>query len=225
MAKRSSFKPVVIYDTMGYIRSYQIAVCAEGEEVEMLMCDGTRLEVYTRGIIAGQIGEGARYGISEKDPVVLGLVFKDKALRLGATPDAIRLLGLLLPISKEELNTMADKKLAPKKGDAEGLKSAAKKAPVGGGKAAAAEKPAKKGNMEALEKARAVTAAKNEELKKDKRKITATEKGKAKAAKSEATDKLNIMIKAKTVGAAISSGDVAFKDIAYAEKVGLIELA
>lgn len=164
--ERQKFKPVVVYDSMGFIRQLQIAAWADGEDVTLLMSDTTRYDVFTRDILLGQIGPGARYAISEKDPAAIALLFKDRALRHGATPEAIRLLGLLLPISKEEYEEMADKKLAPKKGDAEGLKAAAKKTPVGGAKAEKAEKPAgRKGNPEALAKAREASGAKQEAFK------------------------------------------------------------
>lgn len=226
--KTFTFQPFCLYDAMGYVRQVWLAAERNGETVKLLLSDTTRLELHTRDIAIGQcgpVGGRTRYIVSEQDPSEMAEVFKRSAMKYGATPEAIRLLGRFAPITKEELSIMADKKLAPKKGDAEALKNAAKAAPVGGGKAAPA-KAAPKGNPAALEKARAVNAAKAEELKKDKRKITATEKGSAKIKKSgDPTDKLAIMVKAKTVGAAITGGEVAFKDIAYAEKVGLIELS
>lgn len=54
----------------------------------------------------------------------------------------------------------------------------------------------------------------------DSAKITATEKGKAKAAKLPASDRLNQMIKAGTVGAALKIASSA--DIRYAERTGLL---
>lgn len=156
------FKPVVVYDSMGFVRQLQLAAFANGEDVTLLMSDATRYDVFTREILIGQIGPSARYAISEKDPSAIAFKFKERALLYGATPEAIRLIGLLCPLSQEELNTMSDKKLAPKKGDAEALKSAAKKAPVGG----KAEKvPARKGNPEALAKAREAAGAKQEAFK------------------------------------------------------------
>lgn len=223
--KAPSFNPVVVYDAMGYARLYWIAAEREGEIVRLLMADTTRYDLFTRDILIGQMGElgsPVRYVCSQKEVSEVAARMKISAMQFGATPEAIRLLGLVCPLTKEEEVQMAKEKLAPK-ADKEGLKAAAKAAPVGGKKADAA--PKQRGNPEALAKAREANTAKLEELKKDKRKITATEKGKSKLAKVDATDKLSIMIKAKTVGAAITGGDVAFRDIAYAEKVGLIELA
>lgn len=67
---------------------------------------------------------------------------KESALEHGATHEAVELLGLVTPLTKKELSTMAEK--LTKKGAA---KPAAKKAPAakGGGN---------KGNPEALKKAR-----------------------------------------------------------------------
>lgn len=190
---RQKFKPVVVYDSMGFIRQLQIAACADGEDVTLLMSDTTRYEVFTREVLMGQIGPGARYAISEKDPSAIALQFKERALRHGATPEAVRLLGLLCPFSKEELNTMAEKKLAPKKGDAEGLKSAAKKAPVGGGKAEKA--PARKGNPEALAKAREASSAKQDAFKAEK--LTVLVKAKDSGLRGGRLAKLEFVEKAK----------------------------
>lgn len=73
----------------------------------------------------------------------------------GATLEAIQLLGVLTPLTKEDENTMATTKLSRKDGDKEGLKAAAKTAPVGGKAAAAPKAPTiRKGNADALKKAR-----------------------------------------------------------------------
>ena len=78
----------------------------------------------------------------------------------------------------------------------------------------------------ALEKARASQAAKREALLSDKRKIIATEKGKVKIAKDGPDDMLARMVKAKTLGNALSEHeDIGMKDINYAVRVGLIELS
>lgn len=89
----------------------------------------------------------------DTDPKKQALKFKEIALRLGATPEAIRLLGTLIPLTTKETKTMAEK-LKAKGADAAALKAAAAKAPVAG-KAAAAAKPKARGNSEALAKARA----------------------------------------------------------------------
>lgn len=224
MAKRRSpsdqFKPVVVYDTMGYIRQYQIAACADGEEVTLLMSDTTRYDVFTREIVAGQIGN--RYGVSDKDPAAMAAKFREKAMTYGATPEAIRLIGLLCPLSKQEEFEMSEKKLAPKKGDKEGLKAAAKAAPVGG-KKAPAEKPAnRKGNPEALEKAREATAARTEA--RDKQKIKVVNKNHGAREGTKRAEMLDIVIKAKTVGEAIENG-AGWIDVKFAVDKGFITLA
>jgi len=91
---------------------------------------------------------------------------KAKALRHGATLEAIQLLGTLMSLSKPEEATMAQTKLSSKATpDKEGLKAAAKSTPVNPAKkatpAAKADAPAKpKGNVAALQKAREARAAK-----------------------------------------------------------------
>lgn len=162
MAKRrqpNNFDPVVVYDRMGFVKQLWIAVDADGEDVILLVSDTTRFEVFTRDVLVGQIGDNARFAVSTKDPVELALSYKRQALTHGATPEAIRLIGLLCPLTREEEETMSDKKLAPKKGDKEALKGAAKAAPVGGKKSA---EPKQKGNVEALAKAREAGDAKRE---------------------------------------------------------------
>lgn len=226
---RHKFQPVVVYDSMGFIRQLYIAAEAVGEDVTLLISDTTKDYLFTREVLIGQIGQGARYAISEKDPANIAHNFKERAMKYGATPEAIRLLGLITPISDEEYDDMAAaNKLAPKKGDAAALKDAAKKTPVGGkGGAAKTDKPtARKGNPEALEKARAATEAKKAELLKDKRKIVLTEKGKDKVKNGDpskgAVANLIAMRDAKTVGAAIGAG-LAMADLNYAVKTGTIE--
>jgi hypothetical protein len=85
---------------------------------------------------------------------------RDRALKSGATPDAIRLLEKITknPFTKKEEATMAEKlksKTAPKKADADELKAAAKKNPVGGKK-----------NADNLAKARAARAEKGPDMRK-----------------------------------------------------------
>lgn len=84
-----------------------------------------------------------------QNPIPEAKKFKETALLLGATPEAIRLLGTLIPLTRKEMNEMAEKLKA--KGDAAALKSAAKSTPVAGKNTAAK----KRGNTEALAKARA----------------------------------------------------------------------
>lgn len=146
---------------------------------------------------------------------VLSNVRRDLVAK-GGSPEAVRLLDKLFRFTPQETKTMADK-LSKKT-------TAAKAAPAKDSKPA----KGKAGNPEALKKAREASegarAAKQEELLKDKRKITATEKGKAKIAKAGKDDKLSRIVAAKTVGGAMALDDVKFADISYAERVDLITL-
>lgn len=87
-------------------------------------------------------------------PQVKSLV--DLAKKHGATLEAIQLLGVLTPLTKEDETTMAQAKLSKASGDKAGLKDAAKKAPVGGAKAKGA------GNTAALTAAREQKASAND---------------------------------------------------------------
>jgi hypothetical protein len=221
---RQKFQPVVVYDRMGFIRQLQLAASADGEDVTLVMSDTTRNDVFTRDILIGQIGDNARYAISERDPVAFAHILKQRAMTHGATPEAIRLMGLISPISDEEYDDMAAaNKLAPK-ADKAGLKDAAKKTPVAGKTAPKTGNRA--GNAEGLEKARAATEAKKVELLKDKRKLVLTEKGKSKVKEGDASKgsikNLVAMRDAKTVGAAIGAG-LKMADINYAVSTGTIE--
>ena len=225
--KQSKFEPMTVYDRMGYLRLYHLAAAKEGEVIHLLMNDATRYDVFAREVLEGQVGAHGRFAVSSTDPAITLAALKGRALKHGATPEAIRLLGLLTPISKEEYKEMAkDTKLAPKKGDATALKDAAKKAPVGGKKETA---PAKaRGNPEALAKARAINESKKAEQLKDKRKILLTDKGKEKVKNGDSTKgsiaNLVAMRDAKTVGGAITNG-LNMADINYAVKTGTIELS
>lgn len=232
MAKRkNSFKPVVVYDAMGYIRQHWLAAECEEDVVRLVMADTTKPYLYTREVMLGQIGSAGgktRYIIADKDPTVVALSLKDRANAQGATPEAIRLIGLITPISKEELNTMAkENKLSPKKGDVEGLKSAAKKAPVGGATAA----KGKKGNPEALEKARAINAGKQAEMRA--KKIKALKKPKDITARegSFRHTMLTDLLSCKTVGEFYDKSPTDSKSkydagcLRYAEGAEFIELS
>jgi hypothetical protein len=85
---------------------------------------------------------------------------RDRALKSGATPDAIRLLAKITePFTKKEEAIMAEKlksKAAPKKANADELKAAAKKTPVGG----------KKNVGDNLAKARAARAERGPDMRK-----------------------------------------------------------
>lgn len=86
------------------------------------------------------------------NPADQARAFKAQALTDGATPEAIRLLGTLIPLTTKETNIMAEK-LKAKGPDKAALAAAAKKAPVAGKGAAAAPKK-NPGNAAALAKAR-----------------------------------------------------------------------
>ena len=144
---------------------------------------------------------------------------REQALRGGATPDAIRLLGAIKPFSKKEVADMAEKlkSKSAAKADKDGLKSAAKKAPVakksGGGK---------RGNPEALAKARAARSSGP-----DTRKITTLKKAKDIGARegSYRHTMLTDLLSSKTVqefrdkNSKYSAGD-----LRYAESAGYIKL-
>jgi hypothetical protein len=215
MAKK--FEPVVVYDAVGYMRQFWLAVERVEDTVWYIRSDTTRPDLFVCGALIGQIGnvgDKTRLIKSERDPNELAARFKRHAMKFGATPEAIRLLGQMLPIDKEEESKMA--KLARK----DELKAAAAETPVAG-KRIKAVPAAKVNNGERLVEA---AASRRAELLNDKRKIVATEKGKAKLAKVEDDDKLALMISARTVGAALEEEGVAYRDITYAEKVGLVEL-
>lgn len=224
---RQKFKPVVVYDIMGYFKQLQLAVCVEGEDVTLLMSDTTKPGLFTRDVLVGQIG--ARYAVSERDPKDVAAQFKERAKVHGATPEAVRLLGLLCPVTKEEANIMAEKKLAPKKGDAEALKTAAKKAPVGGPKTEAAPKKPR-GNPEALAKAREQNAGKQAELRA--KKIKALKKPKEIEARegSFRHTMLTDLLSSKTVGEFYDKSPADSKSkydagcLRFAEGAGYIEL-
>lgn len=227
MSKRkSSFQPLVVYDAMGYVRQYWLAAEKDGEVVRLIMNDTTKPHLYGREVLVGQLGPAGgrtRYVISEEDPQNVASKMLRHAENFGATPEAIRLLGLVTPISKEELSTMANK-LAPKKGDKEGLKAAAKSAPVGGGSATAAKKT-NKGNPAGLAKAREAATQRKAALLTDKRKLVLTDKGKEKLKTGDATKgsikNLATMRDAKTIAAAAEAG-LTMNDINYAIKTGTI---
>lgn len=212
--KKNKFEPVAVYDAFGLTRQLWLAVELKGEEVSMLISDTTRLDLFTKKVLIGHIApplHKTRLIISQEDPQKVALTMKAHALKWGATPEAIRLLGLMCPLTKEE------EILMPKLARKDELKAAAKATPV------AVKKPIAKRSNGADQLAEAASR-KRDELLADKRKIIATDKGKAKLAKVEDDDKLAIMVAAKTVGAAIETDEVAFRDISYAEKVGLIDL-
>lgn len=223
MRRRSQFTPFVCYDAMGYIRQDRLVAEQDGETLRCVCWETSKSHVFSAEIATGMVGErGTRYIRSVKDPETVAASFKMRAMASGATPEAIRLLGLFMPFSKEEAIMATEKlkgKSAPKTADKEGLKAAAKDAPLAKGKAAAPA--ARKGNPEALAKAREGQEARKAELMKDKRKIALTDKGKEKVKSGDqskgAIQNLIAMRDAKTVGGAISAG-LKMADLNYAEK-------
>lgn len=141
------------------------------------------------------------------------------ALEVGATPEAVRLLGSLEPWSKKEETIMAEKlkaKAKPVKASTDELKAAAKSTPVAKGA------KARKGNADALAKARAARAERGP----DNRKIKANIKAKDIAARagSYRHTMLTNLINAKTVQEFRDKGHSA-GDLAYATKAGIVSVA
>lgn len=239
MAKRSKpFKPCCVYDAMGYIRLLRIAVEQEGDIVRLVSWDTSRDHVHSFDIAPGMITEygsgiSARYIIAESNLTHEAARLRDRALRYGATPEAIRLLGLICPVKKKEADEMAEKlkskgsaaakstAKAPTKGDAEALKSAAKGAPVAKGKPAPAEKPKKTGNPAALEKARAARGA-NMEVER-KKKLVLLEKSNPKRAETRAFNIYGLYKTSKTVGDFLDAGGT-MSDIRYDSEKGFIKV-
>jgi len=153
-----AFQPVCVYDAMGFIRQLWLAVEQEGEVVRLLVSDTTKFELVSREIMDGQLGQkgsNTRYIISDHEPARIADAFRTRALQHGATPEAIRLLGQMVPLTKEDVNTMAEKLKG--KGNAAALKAAAKATPVNAAKATKeVTKNNRAGNVDGLAKARAV---------------------------------------------------------------------
>lgn len=240
MRRRTTFQPYCAYDAMGYTRILRIAAEQRGDMIAFLMWTAERDYVWAGDLGEGQIKEFgepgmARFVKAQSDPIREAANFKQLALRYGATPEAIRLLGLLAPVSREEELSMAEKLKAkggaaakgkaPTGGDAEALKTAAKSAPVAKKVAAKAEPEVKgnrKGNVAALDKAREVRAAGTAE--RDKQKIKVLNKDHGAREGTNRANQLNIVLRAKTVGAAIEAG-ATWVDVKFAVSKGLIELA
>lgn len=161
---------------------------------------------------------GVQYKRTDLDVAPVLAAIKAKALKQGATLEAIQLLGTLLSISKEEEAEMATTKLARKGADTEGLKAAAKAAPVNPAKKGAAEPAKKRGNPEALAAARAARASGP-----DTRKINVLKKEHGARDGTKRADLLNKMFKHPTVQKAVDAG-VSKSDISWAAREGYIEL-
>lgn len=148
------------------------------------------------------------------DPKAQALNFKELGLRLGATPEAIRLLKGLVPISTKEEKTMAEKLKAKAAGNKAALSEAAKKAPVAAKGAAAPKK--NPGNAAALAAAR---AAKGPDL----RKIKVLKKAHGARDGTGRAIMLDKIYGAKTVQEAKDAG-VTGSNVSWAAKEGYISL-
>lgn len=176
--------PFSVRDAADFVSNPQV-VCekVKGGYVALRFLYGVADEVQTVEVPFDQIGQGWRtpgtqyhldgeatsggaHGLAKTH---LGNL-KLKALKFGATPDAIRLFRKVVDLTKQEEAIMADAKLKSKAAKAKEAKPKATK-PVGGGGKAAATKP-RRGNPEALAKARAARA----EAGPDVRKITILKK-------------------------------------------------
>lgn len=232
--RKNTFKPVCAYDRMGYIRLLRIVAELDGDILRLVYRDTTKEHIQTCEIGVAQLAEDsmARYATSTANPVTEANNLKRLAMDYGATPEAIRLLGTLVSLSKQEEATMAEKlkakggkaadTKASTKGDAEALKGAAKTAPVAKGKKVETEAPKKRGgNPEALAKAREAGGAAREE--RNKQKITVLDKNHGARDGSNRANMLNIVLRSKTVGAALEAG-AGWLDVKFAADKGFIEL-
>ena len=129
---------------------------------------------------------------------------KGDMLLHGASPEAVMLVGAVAPFSEKDLKIMADK--LTKKTTAPAKGAAAKKTTA----TDSSNNAPQRGGRSTLD---------------DKAKITATDKGRAKIDKVGKTDKLSLMVAAKTVGKALEVDGVVSRDIHYAINAGLIEVA
>jgi len=236
--------PCVIHDVMSYAKFHQLAVEIAGKGYDSVVNTvcwfPTTDYVHAVGLMPTTISvpDGksirTRWAVTPRDPEREALAFKAQALRHGATPEAVRLLRAMVPISKSEETTMAEKlkakgatkssAKAPTKGNAKALKEAAADAPVkktAPAKPAMNEKPAnRKGNPEALAKARAARA----DAGPDKRKITVLKKPHGARDGTARAALLDKIYRSKTVDGADENG-VKKADVSWAAKAGYISLA
>lgn len=172
MAKKNSEFPFGLEDRMGCITHPIIVVEETFHAVrvvhrvvypEQRVVDYTILREYISVDREASQKEHTIYYVTHapKHPVLKTHIdnLRRLALEVGATPEAVRLLGSLEPWSKKEETIMAEKlkaKAKPVKASTDELKAAAKSTPVakGGGK-----KGGGKGNLDGLAKARAARAA------------------------------------------------------------------
>lgn len=188
--KKLRYKEFRLCDRTGTIKGDILVVADSFEAYKVLyldrdystnigkrVVDGTIVATHVASDFEASRKENTIYYRQQTSPELLASLIqtlRDTATRVGATPEAIRLLDVMLPFSEKEKKIMAEKlkaKASAAKPDKDGLKSAAKKAPVakGGGN----KGTAKRGNAEALAKARAARSSGP-----DTRKITKLKKAK-----------------------------------------------
>lgn len=233
-----AFAPLVVYDAMGMVRIMMLALERddEAESIKIVQRSFAGPFLSVLEIAVGQLGplgSNTRYVISNQDPVKLAEQFVKAAKQHGATPEAVRLMRAMVPIDEEEEREMAAaaKKLAPKVGDADTLKTAAKAAPAKKApppKAVAAPKAAPADDR--LAKGRAVLAEKGAAMRA--RKIKAVLKPKDITAR-EGTFRHQMLLdllSSKTVGEFYEKTPADSKSkydagcVRYAEGAGFIEL-
>jgi hypothetical protein len=237
--KKQSGFPFGLEDRMGCITYPIIAVEETFRAVrvvhrvmfpEQRVVDYTILREYISSDREASQKESTIYYVScaPKHPVLKTHIdsLRRLALEVGATPEAVRLLGSLEPWSKKEEAIMAEKlkaKAKPVKASTDELKAAAKQTPVvKGAKAPPGTKtPARKGNADALAKARAARAERGP----DNRKVKANIKPKDIAARagSYRHTMLTNLLNAKTVQEFRDKGHTA-GDLAYAVKAGIVSV-
>lgn len=219
MRRRAKFEPFVVYDVFAYTRSSGIAAQAVEDGYSVLYRDPTG-KVVVLTIAEAQVP--SRWGRGVADPISVATDYKSYALRCGATPEAIRLIGQFVTLTKNEEISMADKlktKAAPKAADKEALVSAAKAAPVAKPKAAPA-KVANKGG-EALKAANEARQA-GVLAERNKQKIKVLNKNHTARDGSNRANMLNIVLRSKSVGEAIENG-AGWIDVKFAKDAGYID--
>lgn len=227
MRRRSKFEPVVFCDPFAMIGQRKIAVELAGDGTISCL-EWFAGDYCVRNFSIEEPSLGIRHVPIDAPVAGQAASLKISALEHGATSEAIRLLGLICPLTKQEEAVMADKlktKGSLKAGDKEALKGAAKDAPVGKKprtapepKAEKAEASKKRGNPEALAKARETRKDKGP----DNRKIKALIKAKDIKARegSYRREMVEALLSSKTVqefyetkligGKKPTSGDLAY---------------
>lgn len=216
----SKFKPYAARHVIGGMIPLSLVI-AETFMGKMVVKQQMHMPGFSLGVVCHAIADWdiAKAFVPAENTSLQSFVpkLKEAMVKYGASHEAVRLVGELSPFTQEELNSMADK-LKSKTATA-----AAKTKPVGnGGKVAADKKAAPKGNAEALKKAREATDGKRAEART--RKITVVNKDHGARPGSKRATQLDIVIKAKTVQAALDAG-AEMVDINFAAKEGFITLA